>query len=58
MPGPVSRDAGELARAIGAGAASAADVAAFRAKFIVPLDGGCTRRIVSLALGAEPAQLI
>lgn len=57
MPGPVARDAAELVRAIRAGAGSREAVARFRDEFVVATDGGCTRRIVELALGARPEAL-
>jgi CDP-glycerol glycerophosphotransferase (TagB/SpsB family) len=57
MPGPPFRDAGELVAALLAGRVTPDDVARFRDEFIASTDGGCTRRIVQLALGAPPAAL-
>ena len=55
LPGPVERDAEALVKAIVDGVGSREEVSRFRAKFIAPSDGGCARRIVQLALGAQPA---
>lgn len=57
MPGPVFRNAAELVAALLGGVVSRADVARFRDEFIASTDGGCTRRVVELALGATPAQI-
>ena len=62
MPGPVATDAKDVVAAIqhaavGGTAESVAAVARFREQFVAPSDGGCTRRIVALALGAAPEGL-
>lgn len=57
LPGPVERDATALAKAIVEGAGSREEVTRFRDRFVAPADGGCARRIVQLALGAQPADL-
>lgn len=67
MPGPVATEAKDVVAAIVENSAivgnSAHDsdalssVAHFRDEFVAPSDGGCTRRIVALALGASPADL-
>jgi CDP-glycerol glycerophosphotransferase (TagB/SpsB family) len=62
MPGPVSADAQGVVTAIrdtamhGTGD-RVASVVHFREEFVAPSDGGCTRRIVALALGASPQDL-
>ncbi|MDQ2797525.1 MAG: CDP-glycerol glycerophosphotransferase family protein [Actinomycetota bacterium] len=57
LPGPVSRDAGELATAVVTGGGSRERVARFRERYLVEADGGSARRIVELALGRAPAEL-
>lgn len=57
LPGPVSRDAGELATSVATGAGSRDRVARFRERYLVVADGGSARRIVELALGTPPADL-
>ncbi len=62
MPGPVSTDAKEVVAAVHETAVHGTDtllasVADFRDEFVAPADGGCTRRIVALALGASPQEL-
>jgi CDP-glycerol glycerophosphotransferase (TagB/SpsB family) len=62
MPGPVATDAKDVVaaierNAIGGTADAVAAVAHFRDEFVAPSDGGCTRRIVALALGASPSGL-
>jgi CDP-ribitol ribitolphosphotransferase len=57
LPGPVERDAEALVKAIVNGVGSREEVSRFRARFIAPSDGGCARRIVQLALGAQPQDL-
>ena len=57
MPGPVATEAKDVVAAIHHHEGSRASVARFRDEFVSPSDGGCTRRIVALALGASPAQL-
>ena len=57
MPGPVASDAKEIAAALHAHEGSVSSVNRFRQQFVAPSDGGCTRRIVALALGATPAEL-
>ena len=58
MPGPPFHDAAELVAALLAGLVTAEDVARFRDEFISAADGGSTRRIVQLALGAAPAAIV
>jgi hypothetical protein len=57
MPGPVEREAGRIVAAVAAGADNRAAVARFRAQFLAPADGHCTRRIVDLALHGRPEEL-
>ena len=57
MPGPVAATAKDVAAAIHDHEGSVASVARFRDEFVAPADGGCTRRIVALALGAAPEDL-
>ena len=57
MPGPVAASAKDVAAAIHDHVGSLASVAQFRDEFVAPSDGGCTRRIVALALGASPQEL-
>lgn len=57
MPGPVAREAKEVVAAIHDEAGSRAVVARFRDQYVAPSDGGCTRRIVELALGTPPQEL-
>ncbi len=57
LPGPPFRDAAELVAALLAGTVTGDDVARFRDEFVSSTDGGCTRRIVQLALGAAPAAI-
>ena len=57
MPGPVATTAKEIVVAIQDSAGSAASVRHFRDEFVSPADGGCTRRVVQLALGAGPDEL-
>jgi CDP-glycerol glycerophosphotransferase (TagB/SpsB family) len=57
MPGPVYHDEQSVVRALLEHAVTRADVERFRANFVSAPDGGSTRRIVALALGASPAQL-
>lgn len=56
-PGPVSTDARVIAAAVRAGLGTREAVQHFRDEFVSGRDGGCTRRIVALALGAAPAEL-
>ena len=58
LPGPVSRDAGEIASAIVGGTTDRGQLDRFRERFVHPADGGAARRIVELALGARPAELV
>lgn len=58
MPGPVATDAKEVVVAIQNAAASTESVARFRDEFVAPADGHCTRRVVQLALGARPDELV
>ena len=62
MPGPVATTAKDVVVAIAediasASSGSALSVAHFRDEFVAPADGGCTRRVVELALGARPEAL-
>ncbi len=57
MPGPVAADPDDIALAIRNAAGSRESVAHFRDEFVAPADGGCTRRVVELALGASPDEL-
>lgn len=57
MPGPVATTAKEVVVAIQESLGSATSVARFRDEFVAPADGGCTRRVVQLALGARPDEL-
>ena len=57
MPGPVATEAKDIVAAIHDHEGSLASVAEFRDEFVAPADGGCTRRIVALALGASPEEL-
>jgi CDP-glycerol glycerophosphotransferase (TagB/SpsB family) len=56
MPGPVCRDAAELAVAIRSGAGSRDRVESFCAEFVAPPGRPCTSRLVSLALGGRPEE--
>ena len=57
MPGPVATEAKEVVAALHAHEGSVGSVNRFRDEFVAPADGGCTRRIVALALGASPREL-
>ena len=56
MPGPVAHTAKDVVVAIHHQAGSRESVAHFRDEFVAPADGGCTRRVVELALGASPGR--
>lgn len=58
LPGPVSQDPAVIADAIVGNHGSLDAVERFRARFVAPADGGSARRIVELALGAQPAELV
>jgi CDP-glycerol glycerophosphotransferase (TagB/SpsB family) len=57
MPGPVCADPAALVTALQSHAARRSEVLHFRDEFVAATDGGCTRRIVQLVLGAQPAAL-
>jgi CDP-glycerol glycerophosphotransferase (TagB/SpsB family) len=57
MPGQIHRDEKSVVRALLAHEVTPEDVERFRANFVSAPDGGSTRRIVALALGANPAEL-
>lgn len=57
LPGPVEREPAALAKALVDGLGSREEVSRFRERYVAPADGGCARRIVELAFGAQPGDL-